>query len=48
MTSLWLETGSTEPFIPALRLYESRGFQRCGPFDGYVDDPFSVFMTRTI
>lgn len=48
MTSLWLETGSTEPFTPALRLYESAGFERCGPFDGYVDDPFSVFMTRTI
>jgi len=45
---LWLETGSSEPFVPALRLYESAGFVRCGPFDGYVDDPFSVFMTRAI
>src|SRR4051812_5561441 len=48
MESLWLETGSTEPFVPALRLYESAGFVRCGPFDGYTDDPFSVFMTRRI
>ncbi|MGH7804750.1 MAG: GNAT family N-acetyltransferase, partial [Candidatus Binatia bacterium] len=48
MTSLWLETGSGEPFVPALRLYESAGFVRCGPFEGYVDDPFSVFMTRMI
>jgi len=48
MESLWLETGSTAPFIPALRLYESSGFVRCGPFDGYVDDPFSVFMMRRI
>lgn len=48
LDSLWLETGSTEPFIPALRLYESAGFVRCGPFDGYSDDPFSVFMTRTL
>ena len=48
MESLWLETGSTEAFIPALRLYESAGFRRCGPFEGYVDDPFSVFMMRTI
>jgi len=48
MTSLWLETGSTEAFIPALRLYESAGFTRCGPFDGYIDDPFSVFLTRPI
>jgi putative acetyltransferase len=48
MTSLWLETGSSDAFVPALRLYESAGFVRCGPFDGYVDDPFSVFMTREI
>ena len=48
MESLWLETGSTDAFIPALRLYESAGFRRCGPFDGYVDDPFSVFMMRAI
>jgi putative acetyltransferase len=48
MTSLWLETGSAPAFEPALRLYESAGFSRCGPFDGYVEDPFSVFMTRAI
>ena len=48
MESLWLETGSSEAFMPALRLYESAGFRRCGPFDGYVDDPFSVFMMRAI
>lgn len=48
MRSVWLETGSTAAFIPALRLYESAGFTRCGPFDGYTEDPFSVFMTRPI
>ena len=48
MQSLWLETGSTDAFIPALRLYESAGFKRCEPFDGYIDDPFSVFMMREI
>lgn len=48
MTSLWLETGSAPAFTPALRLYESAGFTRCGPFDRYVDDPFSIFMTRAI
>lgn len=48
MTSLWLETGSTAEFAPALRLYESEGFVHCGPFGDYVDDPFSVFMTRGI
>ena len=46
MTSLWLETGSATAFVPALKLYESAGFERCGPFDGYVEDPFSVFTTR--
>ena len=48
LTSLWLETGSADAFAPALKLYETAGFTRCGPFDGYVEDPFSVFMTRAI
>ncbi|HEX5728014.1 GNAT family N-acetyltransferase [Microbacterium sp.] len=48
MKSLWLETGSPDDFVPAQRLYESEGFTRCGPFEGYTDDPFSVFMTRTL
>jgi putative acetyltransferase len=48
MQSLWIETGSSAEFAPALRLYESAGFTRCGPFEGYVDDPFSIFMTRSI
>ena len=48
LTSLWLETGSSPAFVPALRLYESAGFRRCGPFGDYRDDPFSVFMTREI
>lgn len=46
MQSLWLETGSSEAFIPAIRMYESAGFVRCGAFDGYVENPFSIFMTR--
>ena len=48
MRSVWLETGSAPPFVPALRLYERAGFTRCEPFDGYTEDPFSVFMTRAI
>jgi putative acetyltransferase len=35
-------------FEPALRLYETAGFTRCGPFDGYVLDPFSIFMRRDL
>jgi len=42
---LSLETGSADAFLPAQRLYESFGFRRCAPFDDYVDDPNSVFMT---
>jgi putative acetyltransferase len=45
---LYLETGSTAPFEPAHRLYESFGFVRRGPFADYVDDPFSVFMTKAL
>jgi putative acetyltransferase len=48
LQSLWLETGSAPAFTPALRLYESAGFVRCGPFEGHVEDPFSVFMTRPL
>jgi len=48
LQSLWLETGSAEAFTPALRLYESAGFTRCGPFEGYLEDPFSIFMTREL
>jgi putative acetyltransferase len=46
MTSLWLETGTTAEFLPAQRLYDSEGFVRCPPFEGYTHDPFSLFMTR--
>lgn len=48
METLWLETGSAPAFAPALNLYESAGFVRCGPFGDYTDDPFSVFMTRAV
>jgi putative acetyltransferase len=48
MRSLWLETGSVAAFTPALRLYESAGFTRCGRFGDYHEDPFRVFMTRSI
>ncbi len=43
---LSLETGSMEAFAPARRLYASFGFKPCGPFADYVEDPYSVFMTR--
>jgi putative acetyltransferase len=42
---LSLETGSQDAFEPARRLYEGSGFDYCPPFEGYVEDPHSVFMT---
>lgn len=43
-TRLLLETGSQDTFYPARKLYERAGFTYRGPFEGYVDDPHSVFM----
>lgn len=45
---LSLETGSMEAFIPARRLYERFGFELCGPFAEYIDDPYSVYMSRLL
>ena len=45
---LSLETGSTGPFAPARSLYARFGFKPCAPFADYIEDPFSVFMTREI
>ncbi len=47
-TRLSLETGSAEAFEPARRLYARFGFHYCGPFEGYTEDPYSVFMTREL
>jgi putative acetyltransferase len=33
---------------PAQKLYASFGFTYCAPFGGYVDDPNSVFMTKSL
>ena len=41
---LSLETGSHPAFLPAQRLYASVGFELCGPFGSYEEDPHSVFM----
>lgn len=45
---LSLETGSMEAFAPARSLYARFGFEPCGPFADYVEDPYSVFMTREV
>jgi putative acetyltransferase len=45
---LSLETGSMEAFAPARALYAAFGFGYSRPFAGYVEDPYSVFMTREL
>ena len=41
---LYLETGRTEDFAAARRLYARFGFRDCGPFGSYRDNAFSHFM----
>ena len=48
MSRLSLETGSTEQFAAANRLYEREGFRRCEPFGSYADTPFTRFFTKEI
>tara|TARA_R110002050_G_scaffold78737_1_gene168153 strand:+ start:20 stop:478 length:459 start_codon:yes stop_codon:yes gene_type:complete len=45
---LSLETGTMDAFIPAHKLYQQFGFQECDPFGNYKEDPYSMFMTKTI
>ncbi|MGH8110000.1 MAG: GNAT family N-acetyltransferase [Arenimonas sp.] len=45
---LSLETGSMDAFAPARKLYADSGFEFCGPFAEYIEDPYSVFMTRKL
>lgn len=45
---LSLETGAPAAFAPARELYARHGFLPCGPFADYVEDPYSVFMTREL
>ncbi|RGP35348.1 GNAT family N-acetyltransferase [Pseudotabrizicola alkalilacus] len=47
-TRLSLETGVQPTFVPARALYSNAGFTDCPPFEGYTDDPNSVFMTRSL
>lgn len=48
MKRLSLETGNTEQFAAANRLYEREGFERCGPFADYTTSPFTRFLTRSL
>jgi len=48
ISKLYLETGSMEFFLPARNLYKSAGFNYCGPFADYPEDPKSMFMCKTL
>lgn len=45
---LSLETGSGDGFAAACHLYESFGFERCGPFGDYAANDFSRFYTLAL
>ena len=45
---LSLETGAGEFFLPARKLFVSRGFKVCLPFSHYKDDVNSVYMSLLI
>jgi putative acetyltransferase len=45
---LSLETGVQPSFEAARALYSKAGFCECGPFEGYWEDPNSLFMTRLL
>ena len=45
---LSLETGVQPTFVAARALYARAGFVECGPFEGYWEDPNSVFMTKAL
>ncbi len=47
-TKLSLETGTAEAFKPAQKLYQQLGFVECLPFADYIEDPYSMFMSKRL
>lgn len=47
-TCLYLETGATDRFDAARALYAKHGFEPCGAFGDYRDDPHSFFMRKLL
>lgn len=43
-----LETGTMVAFVPAQKLYKSFGFRECKPFADYQEDPYSMFLEKTL
>ncbi|PKH08021.1 GNAT family N-acetyltransferase [Moritella sp. Urea-trap-13] len=48
ITTVSLETGTPDSFIPAQKLYRDFGFNECAPFADYSVDPYSLYMTKKI
>ena len=48
MKRLSLETGNSDAFAAANRLYQREGFEQCGPFGGYIVTPFTRFFTKAL
>ena len=46
--TVWLETGTPEPFKPAEALYRKAGFVECGAFAGYPATPWNMFMQKLL
>ncbi len=46
INTMRLETGTLQP--AALALYTALGYHRRGPFGAYADDPWSIFMEKTL
>lgn len=42
--ALFLETGTSDFYAPALALYQRAGFVFCPPFGDYADSPHNQFM----
>ena len=48
LKTLYLETHNTPPYAAACRLYEKLGYEYCGPFGDYVQNPRNVFMKKAL
>ncbi len=46
--TLYIETGAFAEFAAARALYYRYGFEDCGPFADYVEDPNSAFMQKCL
>lgn len=47
-SALRLETGIEDYFAPARAMYAKFGFEPCGPFANYTDDPNSVYLVLSL